>query len=67
MPKENGSITKFLSGVCKLKNDMFDLYFAASAARDVLREVATNRKKYGPLSTKAQHVVHQLNAALDPQ
>lgn len=43
-----------------------ELIAAAERARDVLRRVAEQRRKLGPLATQAQSAAWQISAALKP-
>lgn len=45
---------------------VLDLKAAAETSREVLRVIVADRIKYGPIATKAQQSVHQLNRALEP-
>lgn len=50
----------------QLSRAVLDLKIAAEDARDLARTVAADRVKFGPISTKAQQLVGQLNAAVEP-
>lgn len=44
--------------------DLAEMRAALIAARDVMRTIATDRRKHGPIATKALSVIHQINDAL---
>ena len=51
--------------VCEMDDHLRQLISAAKEARDVLRLVAADRRRIGPLATKAQSASWQLSDALN--